>query len=160
MLWGIAVADNHVRRRNAKSKSQVSGALAASWARVSANRKGSMADTIEASTKTIDRALTGDSVPELHTSLNSLIFDETALDEVLALYGFTLVEIDAPKQSDAGDMELMSGLGRSLSELIERRRDGSRCHLDTLAMAALFRPLIHRMQAVIAEADSIRGASQ
>jgi len=63
-----------------------------------------------------------------------------------------------PRQSRAAnDMELAAGLGHSLSELIERLRDGKRCHLDTLALAELFRAVIPQMAAVIDEADVLRG---
>lgn len=136
------------------SKAQVSGAIAAGWARVSAGRKGAFADAIDVDLKTVNRALTGESVPELHTALNSLADDPTALDEVLALYGVTTT----PRRPQSGtDMELMGRLGHTLAEYIDRMRDGKRCHNDTLALAVLFRPLIPQMAAIVDEADALRG---
>lgn len=146
---------NQVRPIRKRSKAEVSGALAAGWARVSAGRKGAFADNLEIDTKTVNRALTGETVPELHTAFNSLADDPTALDELGALYHVRLVPNVA--EAAANDMELAAGLGHSLSELIDRLRDGKRCHLDTLALAELFRPLIPQMQAVVGEADEIRG---
>ena len=81
--------DNHVRPIRPHSKAQVSGALAAGWARVSAGRKGAFADNIDVDTKTVNRALTGETVPELHTAWNSLADDPTALDELASRLGFS-----------------------------------------------------------------------
>lgn len=147
------MVDQHVRPIRKHSKAEVSGKLAAGWARVSAGRKGAFADNIDIDTKTVNRALTGESVPELHTAFNSLADDPTALDELAALYGVRFVPCIS---SATSDMELAGGLGRSLAELIDRLSDGNRCHLDTLALGALFRPLIPQMQAVVDEADAIR----
>lgn len=147
---------HQVRPLRRRSKAEVSGAVAAGWARVSANRKGAFADNVEIDVKTVNRALTGETVPELHTAFNSLVDDPTALDELCALYGVSLV---LRRPISANDMELACGLGRSLSELIDRLRDGQRDHLDTLAIAELFRPLIPHMQAVVQEADGIRGVA-
>lgn len=145
----------HVRPIILHSRAEVSGKVAAGWARVSAGRKGAFADSLEIDVKTVDRALTGQTVPELHTAFNSLADDPTALDELAALYGVSIVPRRAMALTD--DMALAANLGRSLSELIERLRDGQRCHLDTLALAELFRHLIPQMQAVVGEADEIRG---
>jgi len=147
---------NHVRPIVRRTKTDVSGAIAAGWARVSAGRKGAFADNIETTIKTVDRALTGETVPELHTAWNSLADDPTALDELAALYHVQIV----PRRAQAvGDMELAAGLGHSVAELIERLRDGKRCHLDTLALAEVFRPLIPQMHALVSEADEIRGVN-
>ena len=148
------MSHGQVRPIRKRSKAEVSGALATGWARVSAGRKGAFADNVDIDTKTVNRALTGETVPELHTALNSLADDPTALDELFALYGGRFTPSVAKPGSD---MELAAGLGRSLAELIERLRDGTRDHLDTLALAALFRPLIPQMQAVVGEADVLRG---
>lgn len=146
--------DNHVRPIRKRSKADVSGALAAGWARVSAGRKGAFADNLEVDCKTINRALTGETVPELHTAFNSLADDPSALDELASLYQVRVV----PKFSrKASGMELAANLGHSLSELIDRLRDGNLCHLDKLALAELFRPAVPSMQAIIDEADAIRG---
>ncbi len=146
--------DNQVRPIRKRSKAEVSGAVAAGWARVSAGRKGAFADNLDIDSKTVNRALTGETVPELHTAWNSLADDPSALDELASLYGVRVV----PKFSRrASGMELAASLGHSLSELIDRLRDGKLCHLDTLALAELFRPAIPSMQAIVDEADALRG---
>lgn len=149
--------DNQLVCRNRpQSKTRLSNALGAAWGRVSNSvGKGAFADAAEFDVVTINRALTGPSLPAAENLLNSLAADPSALDEVLALYGLAL----RPAYARAGsDMELLAGLGHSIAELIDRLRDGKRCHLDTLALAEMFRPLIPQMQAVVGEADELRGA--
>ena len=109
-LREILVPSNQVRPIRKHTKAEVSGALAAGWARVSAGRKGAFADNLEIDAKTVNRALTGETVPELHTAFNSLADDPTALDELGALYGVGFV----PKRASGGDdMALAAGLGHS-----------------------------------------------
>lgn len=146
-----------VRPIRKQSKTRVSGALAAGWARVSAGRKGAFADNLECDVKTVNRALASETLPELHTALNSLADDLTALDEVFALYG---LKVQSRESTVGGDMELAAGLGHGLSELIERLRDGRRCHLDTLALSELFRPLVPHLQSIVDEADALRAPSE
>lgn len=147
----------HVCQRKPVSKTKLSSALGAAWGRIAHSvGKGAFADACEFDEVTISRAMRGPSLPSAEHLLNSLCADATALDEVLALYGLTI----KPKQSQAAnDMELAAGLGHGLSELIDRLRDGKRCHLDTLALAELFRRIIPQMQAIVDEADQIRGAA-
>lgn len=152
----MPVAEGHVRPIRTRSKADVSGAVAAGWARASAGRKGAFADNLEIDAKTVNRALTGETVPELHTTLNSLADDPTALDELFALYGGRFVPA---RSAAASDMALAAGLGRGLSELIERLRDGILDHQDTLALAALFRPLIPQMHAIVEQAERIKAPS-
>lgn len=146
-----------VCRVKPQSKAKLSAALGAAWGRV-ANKlgKGVFADDADFDEITIGRAMKGPSLPCAEHLLNSLAADPSALDEVASLYGLAI----RPKQSKAAnDMELAAGLGHSLSELINRLRDGNRCHLDTLALSELFRPIIPQLQAVVDEADQIRGAA-
>lgn len=145
---------NQVRPIRKRSKAEVSGALAAGWSRVSSGRKGAFADNVEIDVKTVNRALTGETTPELHTAFNSLADDPTALDELAALYGVTI----RPRKTTSGsDMDLCAGLGAALAEYLHRLADGKICHTDKLAMAALFRPLIPQMAAIVDEADALRG---
>lgn len=149
--------DNQVCPRIRPSKSDVSAALSAAWARTAAMvGKGVVADAIDGSTKTVDRALTGPGLPELHTALYSLHADPLALDEVFALLGFESPRLRAAKRT--APMELAAGLGHGLTELLDRLGDGKLCHNDKLALAALFRPLIPQLSAIVDEADAARGA--
>jgi hypothetical protein len=149
--------NNHVRAIRTQSKASVQGALSAGWARVSAGRKGAFADNLEICTSTVNRALIGETVPELHTAFNSLADDPTALDEVFALYGLAVHS----RQSVTGsDMELAAQLGGALASYLTRLADGKICHRDTLAMAELFRPIIPRMVCVVDQADTLRGVGK
>lgn len=150
----MAEQSNHVCPNKPLSKSQVSKRLAMAWSRIWPKiGKGRMADEADTNTRTIDRVLTGDHLPEAQTIFNALVADETALDEILGEYGFLLRR----KNSDAAnDMDLAAGLGHSVAELIDRLKDGHRCHVDTAILGALFRELIPQMQAVVDEADAMR----
>lgn len=147
----------NVLRAKARTKREVSDALATSWFRISKSiGKGALADAIGAScTKTIDNAIAGRHVPELHTALNSLCADPSALDELLVLYGMRAV----PVQADAAnDLHVIAGLSGAASEWLNRLVDGIRCHRDTAHLAELFRPLVCEMQAIISEAEKARAA--
>jgi len=136
------------------TKQRVSGALAAGWARCAAAMgKGAFADKIEVTTRTIDNALTGTTVPELHTAFNSLLADPTALDEVAALYGVTIT----PSTSRADDdMRTAAKLAHLAGKIIEALDDGRRDHRETLALAKDCRPLVKALSALVAEADAIK----
>jgi hypothetical protein len=139
---------------NTQSKAKLSSAVSAAWGRVSHDvGKGKFADDGGMDTVTVNRALTGPSLPSAEHLLNSLAADPTALDEVLALYGLAVRPAVA---TACADMELLGALGHALSEYIDRMRDGKRCHNDTLALAMLFRPLIPQMASIVDEADALR----
>jgi hypothetical protein len=106
---------------------------------------------MDTSTKTLDRALTGETLPELHTALAATQTDLTALDEVFKLYGFhaSLNRVEA-----ANDMELAASMSSTVTEFLKRLSDGKRCHIDTGVLAELFRRLIPQMQALVDEHDA------
>lgn len=146
--------DKQVCRKTPQTKTKLSEALSAAWGRVAHSiGKGTFADRAEFDIVTINRALTGPSLPAAENLFNSLVADQTALDEVLNLYGLRASPAVA---SPANDLELAAGLGHTLAELIERLRDGKRCHADTAVLAALFRQLMPQMQAVVNEDDARR----
>ncbi|KPH66027.1 hypothetical protein [Novosphingobium sp. ST904] len=68
--------------------------------------------------ETIDRALTGESVPELHTALNSLAVDITALDEVFALYGLRVKPLKAEPANDLATISRLSNLAGQFAEAL------------------------------------------
>lgn len=147
---------NHVRPKTALSKAKVSAALSAGWARVIGTRKGEMADRLEVSTKCIDRALTHETTPELHTAFNSLIFDPTALDELVALYGVRIV----PKHSAAAnDLTTIADLSRLIGQFAEALSDGKRHPRETCQLADLIRPILSELGAIVEEADRIKGVA-
>lgn len=138
------------------SKSDVSGALSVSWARTArVVGKGAMADRIDGSTKLIDRALIGETVPELHTALASLLADDGALDEVFALYGRAR---PARLQSEAAnDMATVSDLSGLVHAFCDAIKDGTRDHRETLAIADLVRAIMPALTDILDEANRLRG---
>lgn len=140
------------------TREDVSEALSTDWFRVSRQvGKGALADATGAKcTDTIDNAITGKCVPELHRALNSLLADPTALFSVLSLYGGCFVPVASAQGSD---MATISGMLKAATEYLDRMKDGSRCHQDTLALAELFTPLIPSMLAIVREAGNIKASS-
>lgn len=143
----------HVRANRAPGRAHVSAALALAWSRVSSGCKGSFADAVGLSAKSVNRAITEETLPELDHALASILFDPTALAEVMALYGFRLVRVDA---QPGADMELVTAMARTVPEYLNRLADGQRCHVDTMELAMLFRPLIPQLQQIVNEADRLR----
>lgn len=151
----VQLKGKQVCQIKAQSKTTLSAALGAAWGRV-ANEigRGTFADRADFDQVTLARATAGPALPSAENLLNSLAADPTALDEVLALYGLA---VRPSFVAQGTDIELLSRLGHTLAEYIDRMRDGKRCHNDTLALAVLFRPLIPQMAAIVDEADALRG---
>jgi hypothetical protein len=148
--------ENQVRPKSALSKAKVSAALGAGWARVMGTRKGAMADAMEINTKTIDRALTHETTPELHTAFNALVFDATALDEVAALYGMRLVP---NRCSAANDLTTIADLSALVAQFAKVLCDGKRYPRETCQLADAIRPILGELGAIVAEADRIKGVA-
>lgn len=144
--------EKQVCRAKARSRATLSKALSAGWSRVAlAIGKGKFADDAEFDVVTINRALTGPSLPSAENLLNSLAADPSALAEVLALYGLQVSPLVA---TTANDFELAARIGHTLAEFLERLRDGQRCHVDTAVLAPMFRDLIPQMQAIVDQDDA------
>lgn len=142
-----------VRPKRLQTKARVSASIAAAWARVAAGQKGAFADAIEINTKTVDRAMTGETLPELHTAFNALTFDPTALDEVAALYGVKIVPL---YQQAANDLETAAGVLDAMGELVSSHADGRRDHNETLTVARKLRPHLPALTNIILEADELK----
>ncbi len=138
-----------------RSRSDISGALAASWGRlINKIGRGTLADKLDISTTTIKRAIGGDNLPALETALNALALDATALDEVLALYGYQLCPIDCAPCEDG---QTRARLAHILSEWLalgERADHRAKCRL-----ADEMRAVIPAMMALIVQADNLRRAA-
>lgn len=138
-------------------KQRVRALLAAGWSRVIANVGiGSFADVVESSTNTVGNALALRTTPELHTALNSLAVDPTALDELLAGYGLRIMPLH---NEAANDLVTLSGVCGVASEWAAAMQDGRRDHNETLRLADNIRPLLPALTAVVREADALRGAA-
>lgn len=142
-------------QKTAPRKSDVSDALGLDWHHVS-NRHGKeqLARVTESSTKTIDRAITGDTLPEFHTAMASLLLDPIALQRTFSLYGGQFVP---SASSAANDMETVASLSDLVTQFLKALEDGFRDHRETLTLAVLIAPLIARLNGILDEARTIEG---
>lgn len=132
--------------------------LAAEGIRSSARTSGKdvLAKAGDVEVRTVEKWMAEGSLPGIDHLLNMADVDPAVLRGLLSAKGWTLT----PATSDpANDMQLAAGLGHTLAEMIERLRDGKRCHVDTAVLAALFRELIPQMQAIVDEDDARRRAA-
>ncbi|MFS0771065.1 hypothetical protein [Sphingomonas sp. 1P08PE] len=138
------------------SKAKFGRLVAQAWGRIwPVVGKAVMAERMEVDAKLITRGCGGENLPEAHNLFNALLVDPTALDEVLAEYGFSLCP---HRSAAANDLELVAGLSNGVTEFLRRIQDGRRCHIDTAVLAELFRPLIPAMQGIVDEHDTRRAA--
>lgn len=138
-------------------KQRVKALLAASWARIASRHgKGKLADAIDATERTVENAMSGNTLPELHTALNSLSLDPTALDEVLAAYNLMICPLHPVA---ANDLETAAGVINAMGTLISAMADGHRDHLETMSVGALLRPWLPALESIVREADALRGAA-
>jgi hypothetical protein len=138
-------------------KQRVKALLAAGWARVASRHgKGALADAIDATERTVENAMAGSTLPELHTALNSLSLDPTALDEVLAAYQLRLCPLHSRA---ANDLETAAGVINAMGALVTAMADGHRDHNETLAIATLLRPFMPALECLLRDADHVRGAA-
>jgi hypothetical protein len=140
------------------SKLDVSSHLAAGWARVMARiGRGNFTDRMGADRKVVSRALGQETVPELHTVLTSLLVDGTALDEVLALYGYGLHRL--PSGSGSVGDETLSEVIDLASAVSTFQRGNTQDHRAKLRLAEVARPVAQAAFGMVAEADRIRGVA-
>lgn len=135
-------------------KDEVQSHLVAAWSRTiaqSGGRKATFAEAIGVHPDTVSNALSGATVPELHTVLNSLIACPNALDEVMRLYGFILVPEDAALSPD---MLTLVEMSQALTRFCEAMEDGRRDHRETIELANKLRPLLPKLHAIVDEADT------
>lgn len=146
-----------VPRNDPPSELQYHEALIAGLSRVAAKLgRGNLADKSHRTTRALDKLFSGSSADTSGKGLlDFLLADPTALDEVLALYGFQLAPAEA---LPAIDFEIIADTAALQAEHTEAMRDGRRCHRETIRIADKARPVVARYSAIIAEADELRGA--
>lgn len=133
-------------------------ALVSGLARVAGKiGRGNLADKSERTTKALDKLFSGSSADTSGKGLlDFLQADPSALDEVLALYGYQLTPLDAQA---AIDFEIIADAAALTAAHTEAMRDGRRDHRETLGIADKARPVVARYSAIIREADVLRGAA-
>lgn len=146
-----------VRTGRAPTKAEVSAAIGMDWQSVSfRHSKSLLADTIDADAKTVNRAITGETLPELHKALASLLVDPTALQRTLALYGGRFVPDSA---SAANDLATIGDLSALVTAFVNALEDGVRDHQETITLADLIVPLIAKLTHILDEARRIQGVA-
>lgn len=138
------------------AKEQVQACLVAAWGRTIAQaggRKATFAEAIGVHPDTVSNALSGTTVPELHTVLNSLLACPNALDEVMRLYGFILVPED---KALSPDMQTLVEMSQALTRFCEAMEDGRRDHRETIELANKLRPLLPKLHSIVDEADATK----
>lgn len=141
-----------------RTKDEVSDSLALDWLPLApSGKRQSFAAQIGVSDyHIVSRAISGESLPEAHTILNSLVVDPAALFNTFLSFGVVAVPVE---DGDCDDSAVISQMLRAATDYFERMKDGRRDHGDTLALAELFRPLIPAMLCVIREANQLKGGS-
>lgn len=152
-----ADAGQIVRKPHRLAKDRAKQLLAAGLLRgVTLHGKDEIALAAGCSSRCIEKALSLDTLPSMETMLNALSLEPTLLDELLAAYGMRLAPLHAEA---ANDLVVASGVIDAMGELVRAAADGRRDHTETLAVAALMRPHLPAIQAIVREADALRGVA-
>lgn len=116
--------------------------------------RGTLADKARRTTRSLDMLFAGETgIPNAKGAFDFLLADDTALDEVLALYGVKI----CPRNSAAGgDLAVIAELAHVLARFTSAIEDGKRVHTETLDVAKALRPLMPKLTAIIDEADALR----
>lgn len=145
-----------VPQRSTPTEARFHDLLVAGLARIALKiGKGRVADRMGRSVRQLDNIM-GGSTPGAKPVFDALLADETALDELLAEYGFRLCPLHAEA---ANDLVTAAGVIGAMGQLVEALSDGRRDHLETLAIATLLRPHMPAMTAIVREADELRSRS-
>jgi DNA-binding phage protein len=112
-----------------------------------------VASAAECNRRTIENALSMNTLPEAHTLGNILRLEPTVLWEWLSELGFKVVPKDL---SMSPDMKTATEMSDALTLFIRALEDGARDHTETVQLARKLRPLIPKLSALVAEADKHR----
>ena len=138
----------------APTEAQFHAALVHGLARVAAKvGRGTLADKSGRTTRGLDKLFEG-SNPTGKGLCDFLLADETALDEVLSLYGKKLCARSVDRSQD---MRTITEMASVLARFTDALSDGVRDHNETLALAVLIGPLMPKLSAIVDEARSLRG---
>jgi hypothetical protein len=144
------VLHNRVRLQKRDAMALVSAALSRL---VAAHGLGTLSDHAGCGPKTIQNAMGLHSLIELHSLLNVLALDRTALDELLAHFGLKAVALDA---ADGCEARLLAETADLVAAHARALGDGRIDHREEQALAASARPVVHEWAGRIARADRKR----
>lgn len=106
--------------------------------------------------RSIQNALSLDTLPSLDAILNAMDLEPTILDELLAAKGLRI----APLHLDAAnDLNVAAGVSNIAASICAALSDGKRDHRETLELAKIIRPLLPALSGIVREADELRGAA-
>ena len=150
--------DNTVVRKtahitNARAKELVAGDLQTA---VNNHGKDKLAKAADVKVRTVEKWMAQGSLPDVDCLLNLADVDPAIFNALLAEKGWA--GLRKSQSNPANDLEVAANLGHAVAEMIDRLRDGRRCHVDTAVLAALFRTLIPQMQAIVDEDNARRAA--
>ena len=151
-------AGSVVRNRAPLTKDAAKAALAVALARlVQAHGMGTVADQAGCCRKTIENAMGHKALPELHSVLNLLPLDPSALDELLAPMGFRLVPTDEPGSCFPTMLADLAGVTATTAAALS---DGWVDHREEAQIVAKLRDRLPEWNAVVARHDArrVRGA--
>jgi hypothetical protein len=100
--------------------------------------------------------LANGSFPAPHRLWNLLSLDQTAMDEVAALYSR---EVRPTTSQAANDLDTVSRISHLVGQWAEVLSDGRRDHRETCQLAEAIRPIVPALSAIIAESDRLKGAA-
>lgn len=148
-----------VPNRHPVSPLQFHAALVAGLARVSAEiGRGNLADKSERTPKALAKLFSGDTMDTTGKGLlDFLLADPTALDEVLALYGYGIHRLPDLKAKMSAPETLGDVI--HLAAVLSENRDNGGDHRAKLRIANAARPVAQAAFGFIAEADAIRGVA-
>ena len=145
-----------VPKASAISEQQYHAALVAGLARVAANMgRGNLADKSQRTPRALGKLFSGDAMDTTGKGLlDFLLADASALEEVLALYGFGLHRLDdAPGDSETRMADVLDFATLDATMRAAGRDDPrSICQLADRA-----RPVARHCMGIVARADRIKG---
>jgi hypothetical protein len=144
-------------KRAPLTKDAAKSAVSLALARLThAHGMGAVADQAGCSARTLAEAKAEHSLPELHTLLNLLPLDPSALDELLAPMGLKVVPVEAGGLDWQGVSANMAGF---LAALLDALRDGRVDHRERATLMNQARPMVQELTAAIAQHDRERAAA-
>lgn len=108
------------------------------------------------SPRCLQKALSHETLPEMHTAANVLLLDRTVLCEFMAALGCQVIPSEGAMSPD---MQTIARLSEALACYINALQDGRRDHRETLQIADHLRPLVAELTAIIREADGLRSVA-
>lgn len=115
-----------------------------------------VADDMDCTTRCVRKALSHETLPEADKLGNLLAKNPSALFEWFAQLG---LHVGFSKTIMSPDMLTASQMSRAVATFIEILEDGTRNHRETCELAAILRPLIPRLSAIVHEADGLRSVA-